>query len=87
MCARKKSQETACSLKMQQESAVKETKKFYENTNDNLNYVHLIKEKTHLDKLSFLSNKYNSSSRIINIILMAEILLLVHLTRMMTKAK
>jgi len=65
---------------MQQESAVKETKKFYENTNDNLNYVQLIKEKTHLDKLSFLSNKYNSSSMIINIILMAEILLLVHLT-------
>lgn len=64
---------------MQQESAVKETKKFYENTNDNLNYVHLIREKTHLDKLSFLSNKYNSSSTIINIILMAEILLLVHL--------
>lgn len=87
MCARKKSQETACSLKMQQESAVKETKKFYENTDDNLNYVHLIKEKTHLDKLSFFSNKYNSSSTIINIILMAEILLLVHLTRMMTKAK
>ena len=33
---------------MQQESAVKETKKFYENTNDNLNYVHLIEEKTQL---------------------------------------
>ena len=46
----KKCQETitACSLKMQQESAVKETKKFYENTNDNLNYVHLIEEKTYL---------------------------------------
>ena len=47
---KKKHQETitACSLKMQQESAVKETKKFYENTNDNLNYVHLIEEKTQL---------------------------------------
>ena len=44
MCARKKkSQENACSSKMQQESVVKETKKFYENTNDNLNYVHLRK--------------------------------------------
>ena len=43
VCQKKKSQETACSLKMQQESAVKETKKFYENTNDNLNYVHLRK--------------------------------------------
>ena len=43
---KKKHQETitACSLKMQQESAVKETKKFYENTNDNLNYVHLIEK-------------------------------------------
>lgn len=30
---------------MQQERAVKETKKFYENTNDNLNYVHLITKK------------------------------------------
>lgn len=29
---------------MQQESAVKETKKIYENTNDNLNYVHLIEK-------------------------------------------
>lgn len=48
MCARnKKRQETitACLLKMQQESAVKETKKFYENRNDNLNYVHLITKK------------------------------------------
>ena len=48
--SKKKHQETitACSLKMQQESAVKETKKFYENTNDNSNYVHLIEEKTYL---------------------------------------
>ena len=47
---KKKHQETitARSLKMQQESAVKETKKFYENTNDNLNYIHLTEEKTHL---------------------------------------
>lgn len=51
VCKKKKKHQetiTACSLKMQQESAVKETKKFYENTNDNLNYIHLTEEKTHL---------------------------------------